>query len=150
LTDGGFAEGGGEEGAGGGQAGGEGEGLSDEEGADVDGLASSEGAPGAGLAAAHFVTVLDVVEDKGGVVEEFDGSREGDALLRRDLQAFCEIQSEAGADAFAGALKNVGGGLAEVTGGVGSVGEELFDQREIVGALGGGAAGRRHGEREEG
>ena len=151
LADGGFAEGGGEERADGGEAGGEGEGLSDEEGADVDGLASSEGAPSAGLAAAHFVTVLHVIEDEGGVVEEFDGGGEGDALLGGNLQAFREIQGEAGADAFAGAVENVGSSLAEVAGGAGGVGEELADESEIVrGARSGVAAGGKHGEREEG
>jgi hypothetical protein len=94
--------------------------------------------------------VLHVVEDEGGVVEEFGGGGESDALLGGNLEAFREVEGEAGADAFAGALENVGGGLAEVAGGAGGVGEELFDQGEIVGAWGGGAAGGRHGEREEG
>jgi hypothetical protein len=125
--------------------------LSDEEGADVDGLAASEGAPGAGLAAAHFVTVLHVVEDEGGVVEEFGGGGESDALLGGNLQAVREVQGEAGADAFAGALKNVGGGLAKVTGGAGGVGEELADEREVVrGVRSGVAAGVRHGKKRPG
>ena len=138
LADGGLAEGGGEERAGGGEARGKGEGLSDEERADIDGLASSECAPGAGLAAAHFVTVLHVVEDKRGVVKEFEGGGEGDALFGGNLQAFREVEGEAGADAFAGALEDVGGSPAEVTGGAGGVSEELRDERETVTGAGGG------------
>jgi hypothetical protein len=93
--------------------------------------------------------VLHVVENEGGVVEEFDGGGEGDAVLGGELQAFGEVEGEAGADAFAGASEHVGGGLSEVAGGAGGFGEELFDEREIVGARRGGAVGGGHGEKGE-
>jgi hypothetical protein len=103
------------------------------------------------LAAAHFIAVLHVIEDKRGVVEEFDRGGEGDALLGGDLQAFGQVEGEAGTDAFAGALKDVGGGLSEVAGGAGCVAEKLFDESEaVVGLWRGGAAGGRHKKREEG
>ncbi len=141
--------GGGEEWADAGQARGEGGGLGDEEGAEVDGLAVTEGAPDAGAAAAHFVIVLHIVENERSVVEELDGRGEGDALFGRKLQAVGEVESEAGADAFAGAFEKVGGGLAETAGGAGGVGEDLFDEREVVAAGGFVGAGGRHGERAE-
>ena len=150
LSGGGFAEGGGEDGVHIGEAGGEGEGLSDEKGAEVDGLAASECAPRAGLSSAHFVAVLHVIEDKRGVVQKFDGGGQGDAVFGRELQAGSEIEGEAGADAFAGAGEDVGSGFTEVAGGAGGVAEKLFDQGEILGTGCGGAAGGRHGEREEG
>jgi hypothetical protein len=151
LPGGGFAEGGGEDGAGGGKARGKGERLSDEEGAEVDGLAASESAPSAGLAAAHFVAVLQVIEDERGVVEEFDGGGEGDAVFGGKLQTFGEVEGEAGTDAFAGALEDVDGGLSEVAGSAGGIAKELFDESEaVVGLWRGGAVGGRHREREEG
>ncbi len=151
LSGGGFAQGGGEDRTHTGKARGEGEGLSDEEGAEVDGLAASESAPSAGLAAAHFVAVLHVIEDERGVVEEFDRGSEGDAVFGRKLQTSGQVEGEAGADAFAGALEDVGGSLSEVPRGAGGIAEELFDQSEaVVGLWRGGAAGGRHGDKEEG
>jgi hypothetical protein len=103
------------------------------------------------LAAAHFIAVLHVIEDERGVVEEFDGGGEGDAVFGRKLQTVGEVEGEAGPDAFAGALEDVGGGLSEVAGDAGGIAEELFDQSEaVVGLWRGGAAGGRHEEKEEG
>ncbi len=149
LSGGGVAEGGGEERTDAGETGGEGGGLGDEEGAEVDGLAASERAPRAGLSAAHFVMVLHVVEDKRGVVEEFDGGGEGDAVLGGKLQAFGQVEGEAGADAFAGAGEDVGGGLSEVAGGAGGFGEKFFNEREIILALGGEDGGGKAWEEKE-
>ena len=145
----GFAQGGGEEWADAGQARGEGGGLGDEEGAEVDGLAVTEGAPDAGAAAAHFVIVLHIIEHERGVVQEFDRGGESNALFGRELEAVGEVDGEAGTDAFAGAFEKVGGGLAETAGGAGGVGEDLFDEREVVAAGGFVGAGGRHGERAE-
>jgi hypothetical protein len=103
------------------------------------------------LATAHFVAVLHVIEDEGGVVEKFDGGGEGDALLGGDLQAFSEFEGEAGTDSFAGALEDVGGGLSEVARSAGRITEKLFDESEsVVGLLFAGAAGGRHDEKHEG
>jgi hypothetical protein len=103
------------------------------------------------LAAAHFVAVLHVIEDERGVVEEFDRGSEGDAVFGRKLQTFGQVEGEAGPDAFAGALEDVGGGLSEVAGGAGGIAEELFDQSEaVVGLWRGGTAGGRHEEKEAG
>jgi hypothetical protein len=64
-----------------------------------------------------------------------------------ELQAFREVEGEAGADTFARAGKDVSGGLSEVAGSAGGFGEELLDQGEIVAAGCGGAAGGRHGRK---
>jgi hypothetical protein len=95
-------------------------------------LASSEGPPNAGAAAAHFIVVLHVVEDERGVVEEFDGGGECDAVFRRNLQAVREVEAESGAHTFAGALEEIGGALAELTRRAGGVGQELLDESESV------------------
>jgi hypothetical protein len=103
------------------------------------------------LAAAHFVAVLHVIEDERGVVEEFDRGGESDAVFGGELEAFREVEGEAGPDAFAGALEDVGGGLSEVPRGAGGVAEELFDKSEaVVGLRRDGAAGGRHGDKGEG
>jgi hypothetical protein len=124
--------------------------LGDEERAEVDGLAASEGSPDAGAAAAHFVVVLHIVENERGVVEEFDGGGESDALFGRELQAVGEVDGEAGTDTFAGAFEKIGGGLAETAGGEGGVGEDLFDEREVVAGCDLVNARGRHEEKAEG
>ncbi len=152
LSGGGFAQGGGEKGANAGEAGGKGEGLPDEKGAEIDGLAASECEPDAGLAAPHLVVILHIVEDERGIVEKFDSGGESDALLGGHLQACCHVEGQTGADAFAGALEEIVGGLPEMAGSVGGSGEELLDEREVVIGAGkiGGAARGRHGGRKSG
>jgi hypothetical protein len=103
------------------------------------------------LATAHFVAVLHVIEDERGVVEELDRGGEADAVFGRKLQTFGQVEGEAGPDAFAGALEDVGRGLSEVPRGAGGVAEKLFDEDEtVVAVLRGGATGGRHKKREEG
>jgi hypothetical protein len=104
------------------------------------------------LSTAHLVIVLHVVENEGGVVEEFDRGGKGDGLFGRDFEAGGKVKAETDADAFARALENVGSGPAEVSGGAAGIAEKLFDKDQtVVGMLpGGGAVGRHGGEwREE-
>ena len=106
--------------------------MRDEEGTEVDCLVAAEGSPDAGATAAHLVIVLHIVEDERGVVEEFNGGGECDAVFRRNWQAVREVEAESGAHTFTGALDEVGGALAEPTGRAGGFGEELLDECESV------------------
>jgi hypothetical protein len=90
---------------------------------------------------------LHVIENEGGVVEQFDCGGQGDAFFRRDLQTFRQSKAKPGADAFARAFEKVSRGLAKAPRGAGGFAEELFDQSEaVVGLWRGGAAGGRHEE----
>jgi hypothetical protein len=82
-------------------------------------------------------------------VQEFDGGGESDALFGRELEAVGEVDGEAGADALAGAFEKIGGGLAETAGGDSGVGEDLFDEREVVAGCDLVNAKGRHGEKTE-
>jgi hypothetical protein len=83
-------------------------------------------------------------------VQEFDSGGESDALFGRELEAVGEVDGEAGTDTFAGAFEKVGGGLAETAGGEGGVGEDLFDEREVVAGCDLVNARGRHEEKAEG
>jgi hypothetical protein len=94
---------------------------------------------------------LHVIENEGGVVEQFDCGGQGDAFFRRDLQTFRQSKAKPGADAFARAFEKVSRGLAKAPGSAGGVAEELFDQSEaVVGLWRGGATGGRHERKDEG
>jgi hypothetical protein len=93
---------------------------------------------------------LHVVENEGGVVEQFDRGGQGDAFFRRDLQTVRQSKAKPGADAFARAFEKVSRGLAKAPRGAGGFAEELLDESEVVGAGGGGTAGGRHEEKDEG
>ena len=80
-------------------------------------------------------------------MQEFDRGSEGDALLGRELEAVGQGDREACPDTFAGAFEQVGGGLAQVPGRAGRVGEDLLDQHEVVAAWGSVRAGEGNGER---
>jgi hypothetical protein len=56
-------------------------------------------------------------------VEQLDRGGQGDAFLRRDVEAFGQPEAEAGPDAFARTFEKIRRGLAESSGSAGCVGE---------------------------